>query len=365
MWGKLPSPKYLAHVIYADNESGLNALKAGEVDVSQQFVPNVQNLWLVDKLPVSTYLPESPYGICASLPTAFFNLNSYGLDQAVVRKAIAVAVDYDSIMANAMTNQSPTFTQVPRSVMNPTAGEQALYDHAAVAALQWAGGDVAGANKLLDDAGITDTNADGLREFNGQTLHYNAVCPNGWSDWMAAMEIVAAVGEKIGIDITTSFPEWSDYQAVFTNGDQTQYDIFMMYTNGSGPTNPWGRVRQLMSSEYAGTLGNWNGNWGGYRNAEVDAVIAAIPAETDPAQLKAYYTTATRAYLTDVPSFTLMYRPDSFYAVNESVWKNYPKAADGLNIPPLDLIDGYGIAGLYNLTLVNPYHSFLPVLDRQ
>ena len=99
------------------------------MDVSQQFNSNVQDLWLKYKLPISTYLPDAPYGIGASLPTAFFNLASYGLDQVAVRKAIAMAVDYDTIIANAMTNQSATFAQVPRSLMNPTPGEQALYDH--------------------------------------------------------------------------------------------------------------------------------------------------------------------------------------------------------------------------------------------
>ncbi len=59
----------------------LNALKASEVDVSQQFIANVQDLWLVDHLPVSTYMPDAPYGIGCQLPTAFYNLNSYGLDQ--------------------------------------------------------------------------------------------------------------------------------------------------------------------------------------------------------------------------------------------------------------------------------------------
>ena len=96
MWGKLPAPKYLAHVIYADNDAGLAAFKAGEVDVSQQFIANVQDLWLVDGLPISTYLPDAPYSIGASLPTAFYNLNSYGLDNVAIRKAIAIAVDYDS-----------------------------------------------------------------------------------------------------------------------------------------------------------------------------------------------------------------------------------------------------------------------------
>lgn len=354
MWGKLPAPKYLAHAIYADNAAGFLALKAGEVDVSQQFNANVQDLWLVDNLPISTYLPDAPYSITASLPTAYYNLDSYGLDNVTVRKAIAMAVDYDTIIANAMTNQSPTFNQVPRSVMNPTDGEQALYDHAAVADLQWAGNDIEGAKKLLDDAGIVDTDGDGYRELDGQKLSYVASCPNGWSDWQAAIEIVAAAGQNIGIDITTLYPEWGVYQTVFVNGDQSEYDIFMVWSDATGPTEPWGRVRQMMSSEFAETMGNWNGNWGGYVNSRIDEIIKAIPTETDPAVLKELYTEATEIYLTDVPSFTLMYRPEYFHTVNESVWTNFPNANDGLNIPPLDLTRGYSIAGLYNVTLVNP-----------
>lgn len=356
MWGELPVPKYLAHTIFADNNAGLVALRAGEVDVSQQFNANVQDLWLKDNLSVSTYLPEAPYMVAASLPTAYYNLESYGLDNVAVRKAIAMAVDYDTIIANAMTNQSPTFDQVPRSVMNPTDGEQAMYDHAAVADLQWAGNDIEGAKALLDDAGIVDTDGDGWRELDGQKLSYKALCPNGWSDWQAAIEIVAAAGEKIGIDITSEFPEWSVYQTVFTDATVNDYDIFMVWSNGAGPTNPWGRVRQFMSSEFVGTTGNWNGNWGGYTNPRADEIIAAIPNETDPAKLKELYTEATEIYLTDVPSFTLMYRPDLFHTVNESVWTGFPAADDGTDppVPPTDMINGYGVAGLYNLMLVNP-----------
>jgi peptide/nickel transport system substrate-binding protein len=359
MWGKLPVPKYLAHVIFKDNAAGTTALQAGEVDVSQQFNSNVQAFWLEDDLPISTYLPEAPYGIGASLPTAFYNLNSPGLDQVAVRKAIAMAVDYPTIIANAMTNQSATFDQVPRSLMNPTEGEQATFDHEAVADLQWAGNDIEGANALLDEAGIVDTDGDGIREYNGENLSYVATCPNGWSDWQAAIEVVAAAGAKIGIEITTNFPEWSVYQTVVTKSDAPlpeDYDIFMMWSDGAGPTQPWGRIRKLMSSEFIGMASNWNGNWGQYANEEADAVIQAIPAETDPAALNEMYTELVQMYLTDVPSFTLMYRPQSFHTVNESVWTNFPHEGDGTEppVPPLNLTDGWSIAGLYNLELVNP-----------
>lgn len=357
MWGKLPAPKYLAHTIFKDNAAGFTALQAGEVDVSQQFNANIQDLWLKDNLPISTYLPEAPYGIGASLPTAFFNLKSPGLDQIAVRKAIAIAVDYDTIIANAMTNQSATFTQVPRSLMNPTAGEQAMYDHDAVADLQWAGKDIEGAKKLLDDAGIVDSDGDGWREYNGEKLSYVATCPNGWSDWQAAIEVVAAAGKEIGIEITTNYPEWSVYQTVVTKSDSplpAGYDIFMMWSAGAGPTMPWGRIRNMLSSEWVGMTSNWNGNWGQYSNPAADELIKAIPAETDEAKLKEMYTELVKIYLTDIPSFSLMYRPQSFHAVNESVWTNFPHQDDGTNppVPPMDCTDGWGVACLYNVTPV-------------
>ncbi len=352
MWGKLAAPKYICHTIYADNAATEVAFKTGEVDVDQQFIPNIQDLWLKDGLPISTYMDQAPYGVCVNMPTAYFNLSKPGLDNAAVRKAIAMAVDYDAINQNAMTGQSPSFKDVPRSCMNPTDGEQSTFDHDAVKDLQWVGNEIDGANKLLDDAGIKDTDGDGIRDLNGTKLSFNACCPNGWTDWMAAMEIVAAAGKNIGIEITTNYPEWSVYQTVFTAKEQSDYDIFMYSTNSADPTMPWARIRQLMSSEYNGVDGNWSGNWGHYNNPKADELIQAIPAETDPAKLKALYTEAVKLYLTDVPSFSLMYRPNLFHAVNESVWTNYPEANDGKNIPPLILTDGYGIAGLYNITLV-------------
>ncbi len=139
---------------------------------------------------------------------------------------------------------------------------------------------------------------------------------------------------------------------MFVNVDQKDYDIFMWGAAGASPVQPWARARQLMSSEFAGTKGNWNGNYGGYKNPAADALIKEIPGLTDQAKLKADFTELTKIYLTDVPSFTLMYRPDLFHTVNESVWTNYPNSEDGLNIPPMDLINGYGIAGLYNIKLV-------------
>lgn len=353
MWGKLPVPKYLAHVIYADNAAGELALKAGEVDVCQQFIGNIQNLWLEDDLPISTYYDEAPYGVCLTMPTAWFNMNLPVIaENTALRKAIAMATDYEAIIANAMTNQSPTFAEVPRSLMNPTDGEQALYDHEAVKDLQWAGNDIDGANALLDEAGLVDSDGDGWREYNGEKITLNAVCPNGWSDWQAAMQIVAAAGDKIGISIEPEYPEWDIMQTRFTDPAQTDYAIFMWSPDSASPSMPWGRCNQFLSSQFVGLQNNWSGNWGQYVNEEADKILAEIPLTTDHDKLVELYTELVKIYLTDVPSFSLMYRPSLFHAVNESVWTNFPSADDGRNIPPADCTDGYGIAALYELELV-------------
>lgn len=349
MWGKLPTPKYLAQNIYKDNGAALIAFEQGEVDISQSFNTDVQKLWEEKGLPITTYIDEAPYNIATTIPTLWYNMEKPGLDRVEVRKAIAMAVDYDQILSAAISNQAPSFKDVPRSMMNPTEPEQALIDHEALADLQWVGNDVDGANKLLDDAGIVDTDGDGIREADGVKLSFKAECPSGYTDWQATLEIVAASAKKIGIEIETYFPEITVW-----NVDQStlNFDMIMVKVTGASITNPVYRCKQFLYGPFADGEVNFQGNYGHYRNAEADEILEKLPTETDQETLKKYYTRLNEIYLTDVPSFGLMYRPDMFYTVNESVWTGYPLDGDGTNVPPLVCMDGYGIAGLYNLKLV-------------
>jgi len=351
LWGKLPVPKYIAHNIFKDNAAGDTAFKTGQVDVSQQFISDVSSMMAGGK--ISTYLPESPYYLAATMPTAYFNIKKPGLDQVAIRKAIALAVDYDQIIKTAMSGYSPSFTEVPRTLMSPAKSEQALVDQKSLKSVQWTGNDVAAAKKLLDAAGIKDTNGDGIREYKGKKLSFKAECPQGWSDWNASLEIVAAAGKKIGIDITTYFP---DANTFYDDLGNKNFDIAMYSPSAAGISNPWTRAFGILSSSYNKMKTQMIGNFGGYANARADKLLELIPHETNQAKLKAYYTELSKIYLTDVPSFSLMYRPEVFYTVNETVWTNYPeqgvKSDKNIEIPPYDLTDGYGIAGLYTIKLV-------------
>ena len=118
MWGKLPAPKYLAHVIYKDNAAGSVALAQGEVDVSQQFNSNIQVLWLIMACP-SPPAPEAP---TASAPAC-----RRLLQPAVARPEQRRGPQSDRHGSRLSLHhrqrddhQSATFDQVPRSLMNPT-----------------------------------------------------------------------------------------------------------------------------------------------------------------------------------------------------------------------------------------------------
>lgn len=348
MWGKLPAPKYITHNIFPDNNAGAVALAEGEVDVSQQFMPEIWKMWEGEGLPVSTYIDEPPYYVSASLPTAIFNTTKPGLDNAAVRKAIAMATDYEKIATTAMSGYTPLMKDVPPSMMNPSEFEQGLIDKVRLKPLQWSGNQIDEAKALLDEAGIVDTDGDGYRELNGKKLAFTVECPTGWTDWNAALEMVAAAGQAIGLDITTYFPE----APVWTEDLQTgNFDIIMNSYAGASISNPWTRIYQTLYGD-GGATRNADRvyfNFSRYYNPRADEIIDIIPTESDPARLKELYTEINEIYLTDVPCFALMYRPQMFHTVNESVWTGFPEKDDGSNIPPTCCTDGYGIKALYNL----------------
>ena len=93
-------------------------------------------------------------------------------------------------------------------------------------------------------------------------------------------------------------------------------------------------------------------NFGRFSNQRADEILEQIPKVTDRDELIALYTELNIIYLNEVPTIGLMYRPSLFYTVNESVWTGFPEKDDGSNIPPTILSDGFGIAGLFNVHLV-------------
>ncbi|MDR2746489.1 MAG: ABC transporter substrate-binding protein [Treponema sp.] len=344
-YGKLPAPKYVAHAIYKDNATGDAAFRAAEVDISQQFISSV---WTMFNVNISTYIPQAPYYFPGTIPAITFNTKDPRLADPAVRKAIAMALDYDTIGKNAMSGYTAPYVA---SLMLPIPAEQALIDVNALKPYQWSGNlqeAVAAANKILDDAGWV-RGADGIRAKGGVKLSgIRAECPQGWSDWNATLEVVAQAGKQIGIDIQTYFPIATVWTQDYLNGT---FDIIMFSYGGVGIASPWSRAYAGLSSADLPPEGTPNsiGNFGRWINKEASDIIAQIATETDAAKLKQLWTRLNIIYLQEMPNAGLMYRPGVFHTVNETVWTGYPKMNDGSGVPPTLCIDGYGIKGLYNL----------------
>jgi peptide/nickel transport system substrate-binding protein len=340
-FGKLPAPRYIAHNIYRDNVSGDEALRRGEVDVSQGFIPQVWNFF---PLGVETFIPNPPYYIPGVIPGIVFNVQKPGLDDPVVRRAIAMVLDYDMIGLNAMSGYTPP---KQHHLMLPTPAEQTLIDPDALKPYQWEGIDIAGANRILDQAGWV-RGTDGIRSKGGLRLSFRAQCPYGWSDWNASLEIVAQSTKPIGIDITTFFPEAPIYT---DNLNNSNFDIVMSVSDNQGISVPWNRAYRLMSSRFLPPQGspNYIGNYGRWVNEEANQIIEQIANETDPTVLKQLWTRLNIIYLQEMPVIGLMYRPWHFHQVSTRVWTGFPRLGDGSNIPPAILADGYGYRGLFNI----------------
>lgn len=330
-WGKdfyggLPAMSKIIHPIFKSNEDGNLKFQNGELDVMQQFVPQIWKMWESGK-PVGTYLREKPYYTPGSMPMLLINTTKPGLDDPMVRKALAHAVDYASIAETAMSGYS---AEVLASLIIPGGAEDQWLDKDKAAA-GWTF-DAAKAEALLQEAGYAK-GGDGFYAKDGQKLGpWKLITPQGWTDWNAALEIVAKNLQAIGVDAATNFPQQAQTQSAIQNGD---FDMACWYVAGTGPATPWQRFSDVMSNVDMAPLGQTAyRNFGRWENDEVNDLLEAAAAAPDDASKQEALSALDEIYRAEVPAFPLMYRPDEFFEFNASNWSNWP-AEDNDYAPPM------------------------------
>lgn len=344
-WGKsfyggLPPMTKIIHPIFKSNEDGNLKFQNGEVDVMQAFVPQIWKMWEQNK-PVGTYLKDKPYFVPGSMPMFLVNCSKPGLSDPVVRRAMAHAVDYPSIAETAMSSYSG---EIKASLIIPEGAEGAWFDKDKAEADGWTY-DAAAAEKLLTDAGATK-GSDGIYVLaDGTRLGpWKLITPSGWTDWNAALEIVAKNLKAIGIDAATNFPQQAEVTTSIQNGD---FDLACWYVAGTNPAAPWQRFSDVMSNVELAPLGQTAyRNFGRWENAQVDDLLAAASAATDETSKKAALGALDDLYRQEVPAFPLMYRPDEFFDFSATNWTNWP-TEDNSYAPPM--FRGAGNGWLFKL----------------
>jgi len=343
-WGKdfyggLPAPTKIIHPIFKSNEDSNLKFQNGELDIMQAFVPQISKMWDAGK-PVGTYLQEEPYYVPGSVPLLFMNTERGALADPAVRRAIAHAIDYPSIAETAMSGYSGP---VQSSLIIPDGAEDQWLDRDRAAADGWTF-DAAAAEQVLTEAGYTK-GADGIYAKGADRLGpWKLITPSGWTDWNAALEIVAKNLTAIGIDAATNFPQQAQVTTAVQNGD---FDLACWYVSGTNPATPWQRFSDVMSNvEFVPAGQTAYRNYGRWQDATVNDLLEAAAAAADDGAKKQALTALDDLYRANVPAVPLMYRPDEFFEFNASNWSNFPTEENDY-CPPM--FRGAGNAWLFKI----------------
>ncbi|NLV90812.1 MAG: ABC transporter substrate-binding protein [Firmicutes bacterium] len=332
IYGK-PAPKYVVHPVFKSNDAGNLALERGEVDWSQNFIPEVWKMWEDKKLPIGTWFDEEPYHLPGSIPTLWINVNKYPLSLPEVRRALAYSIDYARIAETAVSRYS---TPAKSSIIIPEGvPESKYYSEEDVEKYGWEYNPDKAREILEQELGATK-GSDGIYVLpDGTRLGpFKAECPYGWTDWMTSLQVVASSARAVGIDVVTEFPEqpvWVDHR------DSGNFDLLMDTPAGAqSPAQPWLRIRDSLDNRGVPDAGKGTAyrNFGRYSNPRIHELLDQVVVTTDENELKEIYREINRIYMQDVPTIPLQYRPVEFHVFNEKYWTGFP-TADNPVAPPL------------------------------
>ncbi len=356
MFGKLAKPKYITHELLADNDAGAIAFGEGRVDITQQFLANVETYMenMKDEngnTLVKTYYNEPPHHLGWGNPSMVFNLNKPGLSDPIMRKALALSLDYEAIAKNAVSGYT---APMKIAYINAYIFEDYLdWENEDMQDLMWdttdLAGNVAEANRLLDEAGYLDVDGDGMREMpDGSKIEWEASCPAGWSDWNLTLEALVESAKAIGISLVTHFPEMAIYFNDFYYGN-TDIGMWTM-TPAPSVAMPWQEAQFAMYSKGVPPIGEFAArDFNRFHNDRVNELVELSMTETDMDVLREYYTEINTIWLEELPYVPFMYRPHWWQTTYEGYWTGFVSGQDNSDIPPMLCADFAGIRELYLL----------------
>ena len=277
----------------------------------------ITSAWFLDVTKVPAYKALANYHLVAN-PNAsnfeamYFNLNTPALKDATVRKAMAMAINYNALIQTARRGQAvPLCTDHGKAYVP---GYQAdapcpKYDPTA-------------ANTLLDQAGYTK-GSDGVRSKNGQRLEfkYSTTANNPWraADETILQQNFATIGVKIDIQ---NYSADTYFGSVLPNGKFDIGEFENSWTYDADDSSAFS-CNQVPSA--ANNFGG--GNYTRYCNKQLDALFQKELSVGDPNQRQQVFNQIHQIYLTDFPFITL-YGPTDI-AVAKNTVHNYLPGPEG------------------------------------
>lgn len=322
VFGKGPAPKRIVDIVVPSNNVGLGMVLQGAIDLDNNFLPGVASL-VNGGYGIKTYYPDAPYMIPANTVQLIFNLQKKPMDDLSFRKAMAYAINVDDIVQNDYAGL--VAASDPTGLMPSW---EKYVDQAVVDELGWSY-DPEEANSILDAAGYEDVDGDGFREApDGSPIDLIITCPSGWTDWMAAIQIISRNAEAIGIKVTPEYPDYGGWLDSLLQGT-----LDMSIRNEAQLSSTVYSYYMWVFQHPLDTIATaqW-GNYGRYENQEAFDLVDELAAVKlgDDDGIRALTSELQRIHLTDLPTIPLWYN-GLWAQVSERYWTNWPSSEEGFN----------------------------------
>jgi peptide/nickel transport system substrate-binding protein len=289
-----PGVDVLRVPLYRSNDEIVKALLADEVDWASVFFPDIEKEYVAkDPARHQYWYPDTG-------PTVLLYANTRlkPLDSPDVRKALSMAVDRPTISAEAMKGYAP-----PADATG-LAESQKRWKDAALAREPWTRRDVAAARQLLDAAGLAP-GSDGVRVGPGGPLRYTLNVVQGWTDWMAAAEILRRNLAEVGVAVTVKPLDYNAWDDALRRG---RFELSLGF-GSRGPT-PYEFYRGQMDAELVRPAGERaDVQFHRWADPEATKVLRRLEATANPAQTSALLAELQKRYVQTAPSIPLFIGP--------------------------------------------------------
>ncbi|RKS05248.1 peptide/nickel transport system substrate-binding protein [Nocardiopsis sp. Huas11] len=322
--------RYIVDIVNASNEVTMNMLSQGEVDLSNNFLPGIDQVLEGDETLTSFY-DSAPYMQSANTAWLVVNHDREPMNDVNFRQALAHSIDMQAIIegpySNLVEGASPTG-------LLPAWDE--FIDHELVAEEGFTF-DQDEAVALLEENGYLDEDGDGFVETpDGDPIELTLQVPSGWTDWMESARLIAEQAQAIGINVTADFPE---FDLLVDNRNAGEFD--MLINNERQQSNtPWTYYDYLFQQPVQDQ--QTTVNFGRYENEEVWSLVeefAALPVDDIEGQVE-LSSQIQEVQLTELPAIPLWY--NGLWAQHSTNhWTNWPTEHDDTPNYPAALWNGW------------------------
>ncbi len=313
------APKYIVDLVNTSNENSLGLVLQGQEDLNNNYLPGISTL-LTGGYALHTYYPVAPYHLAANTAWLDVNLQKKPMDDVAFRKALAYSINVADIVSRDYGNMV--------QAANPT-GLLPVWDKYVdqnVVKKLGISYDPAKAKQILAAAGYKDVNGDGFVENKDKSLiTLKIIVPNGWSDWMAAIQIISNSTKAVGINVQPDYPDFNGYLDARLKGT---FDLAI--DNQAQVSNtPWSYYHFIFYDKLADIPTTQGGNYGRYNNQTAFDLVTQLDkiATNDLQGMKAVISKLQTTQLTDLPIIPLWYN-GMWAQMSSANWTNWPSSAD-------------------------------------